>query len=120
MADNKFEVSFGPKAKIAHTGLTGRTSIYPWDQMPEPQAGEDGEPLYSQFFVPGKTTKQFSGAAQNAGKRMNATFTVRSAEEDGVAGVLVQRIEYRKPAVRTDAEKAAAKAKREAKKLLSA
>ena len=92
-----FEISLGPKAKVARVGgFTGTKSIYPWDLLQEP-VEENGEMLYYQFFVGGTSTKAFSGKAQNAGKRLKATFVVRQAEEDGVAGVLVQRVEYREP-----------------------
>lgn len=107
-----FEVSWGEKVKTAHPGLVGggRPSIYPWDQLAEPSADADGTMLYSQFFVPGKTTKKFSSLAASAGKKLNVTFAVRSAQEDGVEGVLVQRVEYREPKVRTPEQIAAAKA----------
>lgn len=114
----KFEISLGPKMNVTRSAAFGggRPSQYPWDQLLEPEVGEDGQPLYYQFFVPGKTTKTFSGAAQSAGARLKRTFTVRAAnmEIDGVPtdGVLVQRVEYREPKHRTDAEKAAMAAKR--------
>jgi hypothetical protein len=105
-----FEVSLGPKAKVARVGgFTGTRSIYPWESLlepvnqPNPETGEE-ETLYYQFFVEGTTTKAFSGKAQNAGKRLNRTFVVRQAKEEVpegsgkfVDGVLVQRVEYREP-----------------------
>lgn len=113
-----FELFLSPKVNVTRApGFgAGRPSEYPWEEAAKHPGEKDdaGEMLYPSFFVPGKTTKNFSGAAQNAGKRHHATFTVRASEEDGVAGVLVQRVEYREPKVRTEAEKAAAKAKREA------
>lgn len=122
---SKFSVSFGPKMAVANPNAFGggRPSEYPWDQMPEPKpnAGPNGETLYAQFFVPGKTTKNFSGAAQSAGKRLNATFVVRAAqleEPEGsgnfVHGVLVQRVEYRQPRTLSDQAKAERKAKADA------
>ena len=64
-----FEISFGPKMNVTRSAAFGggRPSPYPWDQMPLPSVDpETGETLYAQFFVPGKTTKNFSTAAQNA------------------------------------------------------
>lgn len=120
----KFALSWGPKVKVTnqHAFGAGRPSVYPWEQMPEPAPNPDNpsELLYSQFFVPGKTTKNFSGAAQSAGKRLKATFVVRAAEDNGVAGVLVQRVEYRQPREMSDEQKAANKAKREANKAAKA
>ena len=114
----KFEVSLGPKMNVTRSAAFGggRPSQYPWDQLLEPETDENGEKLYYQFFVPGKTTKTFSGAAQSAGKRLGVTFTVRAANMDNQDGVLVQRVEYREPKQRTEEEKAAMKAKREANK----
>lgn len=114
-----FEISLGPKMTVARSPNFGggRPSQYPWDQLKEPeQDPSTGEMLYYQFFVPGKTTKTFSGAAQSAGKRLGVTFTVRAANMEGQDGVLVQRVEYREPKHRTEEEKAAMKAKREANK----
>lgn len=116
----KFALSWGPKAKVQNSNAFGggRPSIYPWEQMGEPTPNPENpnEILYAQFFVPGKTTKNFSGAAQSAGKRLKATFVVRAAQSDGVDGVLVQRVEYREPRQLTDEEKAARKAKADATK----
>lgn len=99
-----FEVSKGPKAIVARAAnFQPRESIYPWAALEAPEQGSDGVMYYSQFFVPGKTTKKFSGLAQAAGKRLSAstgiptTFAVRQAQENDVAGVLVQRVEYREP-----------------------
>lgn len=121
----KFALSWGPKAKVQNANAFGggRPSIYPWEQMGEPTPNPENptEMLYAQFFVPGKTTKNFSGAAQSAGKRLKATFVVRAAQdENGVAGVLVQRVEYREPRVLTAEEKAARKAKADATKAAKA
>ena len=122
-----FTLSWGPKAKVQNQQAFGggRPSVYPWEQMGEPTPNPENkdEMLYAQFFVPGKTTKNFSGAAQSAGKRLHATFVVRAAkleEPEGsgqfVEGVLVQRVEYREPRQMTDEEKAARKAKADANK----
>ena len=92
-----FEVSYGPKAVISREGGAGRSSMYPWAQLEAPTTGDDGAPLYSQFFVPGKTTKRFSGVAQAAAKRHHISLAVRAMSEDGVEGVLVQRVEARPP-----------------------
>ena len=121
----KFALSWGPKAKVQNANAFGggRPSIYPWEQMGEPTPNPENasEMLYAQFFVPGKTTKNFSGAAQSAGKRLHATFVVRAAQdENGVAGVLVQRVEYREPRVLTDEEKKARKDKADATKAAKA
>lgn len=107
-----FEVSWGEKVKTSHPGLVGggRPSIYPWDKLEEPSQDAEGTALYSQFFVPGKTTKKFSSLAASAGKKLGVTFAVRAAQENGVEGVLVQRVEYREPKVRTPEQIAAAKA----------
>lgn len=115
---NKFAISWGPRAVIARVGFgAGRESIYPWKQLEEPAQDEQGNEVLSQFFVPGKTTKKFSGVAQAAAKRNNISLSVRSAEEDGVAGVLVQRVALR-PArpPRTPEQKAAMAVKAAAKK----
>ena|SRR5882672_10039047 len=122
-----FTLSWGPKAKVQNAQAFGggRPSIYPWEQMGEPTPNPENpeETLYSQFFVPGKTTKNFSGAAQSAGKRLKATFVVRAAQAEVpegsgnmVAGVLVQRVEFREPRVLTAEEKASRKAKADATK----
>lgn len=120
----KFALSWGPKAKVANSNAFGggRPSIYPWEQMalPAPNPDDANEMLYSQFFVPGKNTKNFSGAAQSAGKRLKATFVVRAAQNEGVDGVLVQRVEYREPRILTDADKAERAAKRAANKAAKA
>lgn len=126
-----FALSWGPKAKVQNNNAFGggRPSIYPWEQMGEPAPNPENasEMLYAQFFVPHKTTKNFSGAAQSAGKRLKATFVVRAAQAEEVEGsgvmvpgVLVQRVEYREPRVLTDAEKAARKAKTDATKAAKA
>lgn len=117
-----FEVFQSAKLDVTRNAAFGggRESIYPFKEMGEPSTAEDGSKLYASFFVPGRSTKQFSGVAQAAGKRHNATFTVRSAEDNGVAGVLVQRVEYRAPRVLTDAEKAERTAKRAATKAAKA
>lgn len=107
-----FEVSWGEKVKTSHPGLVGggRPSIYPWDKLEEPAQDVEGTAVYSQFFVPGKTTKKFSSLAASAGKKLGVTFAVRAAQQNGVEGVLVQRVEYREPKVRTPEQIAAAKA----------
>lgn len=122
-ATPKFEVSWGKKA-VAARGFQPRQSIYPFDALEEPGEGDDGEGnqvmLYSQFFVPNKTTKNFSNVARNAGLKLKRTFAVRAATEDGVEGVLVQRVEYRAPKAMTAEEKAARSAARAAKKAAKA
>ncbi len=122
-----FALSWGPKVKIANTHAFGggRPSIYPWEQMGLPQKNPEdpNETLYAQFFVPGKTTKSFGGAAQGAGRRLKATFTVRAAQAEYpegsgnmVEGVIVQRVEYKEPRQMTAEEKAARAAKVKANK----
>lgn len=119
----KFEVSWGKKA-IAARGFQPRESIYPFADLEEPGEGDDGEGnqvmLYSQFFVPGKTTKNFSNVARNAGLKLHRTFAVRANTEEGVEGVLVQRVEYRAPKAMTPEEKAERAAKRAANKAAKA
>lgn len=119
----KYELSYGPRAIVARSpNFQTREETYPFSQMGEPRVDpKTGETIYAQFFVEGKTTKRFSGVAQAASKRLlkkgvKATFSVSTAEDEGVAGVLVQRREYREPKVLTPAELAARAAKRAANK----
>src|SRR5690554_6839055 len=66
----------------------GRTSQYPWKDLPITPEGEEGE----WFFVPGKTTRQFASSAYVAGKRLGARFSIREVEKDGERGVGVWRV----------------------------
>lgn len=62
-----------------------RASIYPWSTM------QDGD----SFFLPGKPAKAFVSTAAAAGKRHNFRARVADAQEGGVSGCRVWRVESR-------------------------
>ena len=62
-----------------------RASIYPWSTM------SDGD----SFFLPGKPAKSFVSTAAAAGKRHGFRSRVADAQEGGVSGCRVWRVESR-------------------------
>lgn len=62
-----------------------RASIYPWATM------GDGD----SFFLPGKPAKSFVSTAAAAGKRHGFRSRVADAQEGGVSGCRVWRVESR-------------------------
>lgn len=62
-----------------------RASIYPWSTM------ADGD----SFFLPGKPAKAFVSTAAAAGKRHGFKSLVADAQEGGVSGCRVWRVESR-------------------------
>ena len=62
-----------------------RASIYPWSTM------SDGD----SFFLPGKSKKSFTSTAAAAGKRHGFKARVADAQEGGVSGCRVWRVESR-------------------------
>ena len=62
-----------------------RHSIYPWATM------QDGD----SFFLPGKPAKSFVSTAAAAGKRHGFKARVADAQEGGVSGCRVWRVESR-------------------------
>ena len=62
-----------------------RASIYPWTTM------ADGD----SFFLPGKSKKSFTSTAAAAGKRHGFRSRVADAQEGGVTGCRVWRVESR-------------------------
>ena len=62
-----------------------RASIYPWATM------GDGD----SFFLPGKSKKSFTSTAAAAGKRHGFKSRVADAQEGGVSGCRVWRVESR-------------------------
>lgn len=69
--------------------ITSGRSRYPWSALGESTVAGDGTVTGPSFFVPGRTKKQFSGSAYQAGKTLDKQFIVQDAEEKGVTGVRV-------------------------------
>ena len=62
-----------------------RASLYPWSTM------QDGD----SFFLPGRPAKSFVSTAAAAGKRHGFKIRVAYAQEGGVSGCRVWRVESR-------------------------
>jgi hypothetical protein len=79
-----------PLPTIQRGGGAGRVSKYPFDKL---EVGQS-------FFIPGITTKSFASTINGQNRKgKNAdpkrAFTVRTENENGVAGVGVWRVEYK-------------------------
>ena len=91
-----YEVTQGPRIKIARTKPAGRKSRYPWDQLKPPyvqkNAQGEEETVYSQFFIEGRDAKKFASQTSSPQKKYGIKLSTRAGEKDGVSGTWVQRV----------------------------